>query len=317
MYMLLLIASGAPVVAGIGLVGGALLARLDSARHHTVVLGGDWAAVVRSDRTRAKWAAAVALAGWLLPIALGAATLGLFEWWPDTLPLAAGIIAVAVTAVATRSERAHRHGALPVVDFRRRSAFSIAAPSAIAGAATAFIAVVVTVVAAGVVSSPDELGRYTEFTMAVGDGSAGTLFFGWYFGVPVLIGAVVLVALTWAGLARVARPPLVADERSGDEWLRRQRASDLLRTATAALCVTLGSSWTMIAGASQLRTSLRGTEAGTIEFGTSFAAVGSVLGPAALLVTGVGVALLVAILLRRRPRQRQDLIEHEAAAARA
>lgn len=287
MVMLMVLSSGAPVALAVGLVVGGVLAHVDGRR-----AGGGG-----PTRDRLVAAAVLGVVGWVLPLVLSYSMVGRFRWWPEVLPVAAGVVAV---LVAGRGVPAPAAADRPVLDLRRRGPLTFTRGVEAWAAAGTAVVLALTVLGAGLLSSRDDDGRYASITIPVGDATASTEFFGWYYGLPVVLAAAVLVVVTLAGLHRIARAPRTDADRVGDDLRRRDRSSAVLRSATAALLLTLGSAWQLVASASSLRTSVPGTQAGTIEFGTSFAALGPVLGFSSHCVVGLGLALVVAQLLGRR-----------------
>lgn len=285
MLALMIVSSGVPVALAVGLVVGSILAHVDGRRD-----GG------RPDRARLA-AAVVGVVGWVLPLVLSFSMVGRFQWWPEVLPIVAGIVAV---LIAVRGTTVPAAADRPVLDLRRRGTLTFSRGVEVLAAAVTTVVLALTVLGAGLLSSQDEEGRYAFITIPVGDGTASTEFFGWHYGLPVVEAAAVLVAVTLAGLHRIARAPRVDVDRTGDALRRRDRSSAALSNATAALLLTLGSAWQLVAEASSLRTSIPRTEAGTIEFGTSFAALGPVLDFSSHCVVGLGLALVIAQLLGRR-----------------
>ncbi|MDP4334705.1 hypothetical protein Q7F20_15115 [Curtobacterium sp. A7_M15] len=285
MLVLMIVSSGVPVALAVGLVIGSILAHIDGRR------GGG-----RPNRARLA-AAVVGVVGWVLPLVLSFSMVAQFRWWPEVLPIVAGIVAVLIavrgTTVPVAADR-------PVLDLRRRSALTFSRGVEVLAAAATTVVLALTVLGAGLLSSQDDEGRYALITIPVGDATASTEFFGWYYGLPVVVAAAVLVAVTLAGLHQIARGPRAHVDRAGDDLRRRDQSSVALRSATAALLLTLGSAWQLVAQASSLRTSIPRTEAGTIEFGTSFAALGPVLDFSSHCVVGLGLALVIAQLLGRR-----------------
>ncbi|TDN41886.1 hypothetical protein EDF64_11575 [Curtobacterium flaccumfaciens] len=287
MFVLMVISSGVPVALAVALVVGSVLAHVDGRRAGGG--GPTW------DRLAA---AVVGVVGWVLPLVLSFSMIGQFRWWPEVLPIAAGVAAV---LVAGRGATVPVTADQPVLDLRRRRPLTFTRGVEVLAAAAATVVLALTVLGAGLLSSQDDEGRYAFITIPVGDATASTEFFGWYYGLPVVVAAAALVVVTLAGLHRIACAPRADANRAGDDLRRRDRSSAVLRSATSALLLTLGSSWQLVAQASSLRTSIPRTEAGTIEFGTSFAALGPVLDFSSHCVVGLGLALVVAQLLGRRP----------------
>lgn len=287
MLMVMISSSGAPVVIALGLVVGVVLSHIDRRGG-----GGGVPSRVRS----AAAAATVGVVGWVLPLALSFSMVGQFRWWPEVLPIAAGVIAVLVVGSGA-TEPMTADGFVP--DLRRRGPLTFSRGAEVAAAAAVAGVLALTVLGAGLISSQDEEGRYASIMIPIGNATASTEFFGWYYGVPVMAATVVLAVVTLSRLHRVARAPRTDTDRAGDDLRRRDRSSAVLRSATAALLLTLGSAWQLVAQGSSLRTSIPLTEAGTIEFGTSLAALGPVLGFSSHCVVGLGLALVIAQLLGR------------------
>jgi hypothetical protein len=318
MYWWLLIGTGAPVVVIVGVVAGLVLARLDAPRAVGRPAGSDARSIAALATERGiRTGAAIAIGAWVVRIGLEFEAVGMFAWWPNVITVLGAIVGVLVAVWPHRSERVARAASPTSIDLRRRGPLTFAGRPSLVVAVVSFALLVVTVVVAGSMSSADEDGHFTEFTMPVGDGTVGTIFFGWYFGVPVLIGAVVLGVLAWAAMDRVARGPLLADDRAGDEDVRRMRSTAVLRIAAGTLLLVLGASWRVVAGVSHLSTSIPRTAAGTVTFGTSFAAVGDVLGIAAVVVMVIGFALLVSVVAVRGRRRTAHVVPAESGPARA
>jgi hypothetical protein len=287
MFVSMVISSGVPVALAVGLVVGGVLAHVDGRRAGSDALAWD----------RLAAAAVLGVVGWVLPLVLSFSMVGQFRWWPGVLPIAAGIVAVLVVGHGVTAPVAPDRSML---DLRRRGPLTFTKGVEALATAITTIVLTLTVLGAGLLSSEDDEGRYAFITIPVGDATASTEFFGWYYGLPVVVAAAVLVVVTLAGLHRIARTPRADADQAGDALRRRDRSSAVLRSATAALLLTLGSAWQLVAHASSLRTSIPRTEAGTIEFGTSFAALGPVLDFSSHCVVGLGLAFIVAQLLAGR-----------------
>ncbi|MCJ1714390.1 hypothetical protein [Curtobacterium sp. VKM Ac-2922] len=310
--MFMLVTSGLPIAVGIGLTVGGVLAHADARRD--AVTDAHAGAPDRSTPRRGRVAAAITAAGWLVAALLSLLSIGTFQWWPTVLPIAAGIVACVAAAHLPVTRPSDTR---PVLDLRHRGALTFTSRSEVLVAAVASAVLAVTVIAAGAMSSDDGEGRWAFITIPVGDdGTASTEFFGWYYGVPVLTAALVLAVVALTGLQRIARVPRFHDDRVADDLIRRGLSTAVLRSATAALLITIGTAWELVARASQLRTSIPRTHIGTIEFGTSFAAAGPVLDVAAHCSVGLGLALLVAQLLRGRRRRTSAAVAHDPRRAR-
>lgn len=119
-------------------------------------------------------------------------------------------------------------------------------------ACVALAALLVTTVSAGLASSPDDRGRYIWLVIPVPNEAAidpiRQWFYGWAYGVPVLICLALLGAATWTVLHYNAsrpylRPETVVDEKSA----RREIAAGAVHVALAGILIALASAWRFIA----------------------------------------------------------------------
>ena len=99
------------------------------------------------------------------------------------------------------------------------------------------------IVAAGVTSSPDELGRYRMLRLENADVSAAASPYpGWFYGLPLLVVAVLMAGSALLALVRVSRSPSLPDPRMAalDRRWREISIRVLLRITTGALLGYLG-----------------------------------------------------------------------------
>lgn len=128
------------------------------------------------------------------------------EWWQYATPVVAaalslaGGLALIVVRGTTEPDR-------PVVPTVRRTWLSFGPRAGLIGGTVALVALVATTIAAGLASSADDRGRFIYLELPVPNTQLEPLrpwFYGWDFGVPVLIGLAALVLVTWATLRRNA-----------------------------------------------------------------------------------------------------------------
>ncbi|MFC9919795.1 hypothetical protein [Agromyces binzhouensis] len=236
---------------------------------------------------------------------------GTFDEGPDwryAFPIMAAIAAIAVMALA--GVRPVQGRSLGEVDLAPRSLWSFGARSWFLGWSVVTVLMAATVVLAGSASSAGEDGRYTMFVIKLGESTAGTSFFGWTYGTPVLVALGIQVVLVLGALWLIALPAVPADpmRRELDRAGRRNRTRTVLALAAGATSFTLGQSWLFIGRSAQLGASLSGYDGTRVDVGTSFAALALPFMILGLLLEGIGVALLLLPLLQPRRRQvRVDL----------
>ncbi|MCD2441825.1 hypothetical protein LQ757_05980 [Agromyces sp. SYSU K20354] len=260
--------------------------------------------------------AAQSLAGRVASIfaAGGVATFWWSRWWapfqedPEAryaIPIAAATVAVAVYALV--GSRRTDPQPLGAVDLSPRSVWSYGSRSWFAGWWTLTGLMAGTVLLAGLASSTDEHGRHTMIFIQMGSANAGTTFFGWWFGIPVLVALAVLILVVQLALWRIARPAAPANpvQRERDRGDRRNRTRTVLSIAAGAVAFTLGVSWNFLGRSSQLAGGLSAPDGVPIEVGTSFAALAVPLTVLGILLEGLGVALLLLALFQ--PRRRASL----------
>jgi hypothetical protein len=226
--------------------------------------------------------------------------------WRYAIPLAAATLAVAVYAglgTRTTSAKTSRE-----VDLAPRSVWSFGSSWWFAGLFTLAGLLLSTVILAGLASSTDDEGRHTLIVLDIGNAQAATVFFGWAFGVPVLIGLAALLALVFGALWVVARPAVPADPRVRDleVAVRRNQARTVLAIASGATAFTLGAALLFIGRSSALAASFSGPEGGRIELVTSFAALGTPFMILGLVLQGLGVALVIAPLCQPNKRPARE-----------
>lgn len=219
--------------------------------------------------------------------------------WRFGVPLAAATLAVGVFAgLGSRAKAAE--GAREV-DLSPRSVWTFGSSWWFAGVFTLAGMLVATVILAGLASSTDDQGRHTLIVLDVGAIQAGTVFFGWAFGIPMLIALAALLVLVFIALWLVARPAVPADPISRDLEVaaRRNRVRTVLAIASGAMAFTLGAALVFLGRSSALAASVS-AEGGRIELVTSFAALGTPFMITGLLLQGLGVALVILPLCQPR-----------------
>lgn len=231
------------------------------------------------------------------------------EWWQYATPVFAAFLCL--TVVLCRIVfRGINPPEQPVVSAARRTWTSFGPGFGIIGAGAALVALLGTTVAAGLASSADERGRYIYLDIPVPNepmiDPLRPWFYGWSFGVPVIICIAALAAATWLLLRSNAIRPFLRPETVGaEQGARVEVASGAVRIATAGMLLALAGAWRFIARAgsiSQLRTTDAEGQSGSYETTwryAEFAVAAGWVAPA-LEVTAFVLLLLVASQLRRR-----------------
>ncbi|POH62564.1 hypothetical protein C3B61_17110 [Cryobacterium zongtaii] len=230
------------------------------------------------------------------------------EWWQYATPVFAAVFCLTV-GLGLIVVRGTPQPDEPVVPTARRTWLSFGPRAGFVGGTIALVTLLATTIAAGLASSSDERGRFIYLEIPVPNTQLEPLrpwFYGWDFGVPVLLGLAALVLVTWATLHRNAlrpylRPEPVAAERNA----RTQVASGAVAIATAATLLALGGAFRFIGRYGSMSQLTVGNDDHGITYDMTwryaeFAALGGGLAPA-LEVTGFALLLLVAIRLLRRP----------------
>lgn len=175
------------------------------------------------------------------------------SWWRFATPIATAALAVGVTLgvmIARESTRPQR----PATFSARRGWLTFSSRRDLAVVAGATLVLLATTVAAGAVSSPDGEGRYAWLDIPVPNepnvDEIRVLFFGWAFGIAVIISAAALAILTFLVLQRnAARPFLGAETMTDERAARRSTAAMATRLAASSLILALAEAWKLIADA--------------------------------------------------------------------
>ena len=228
------------------------------------------------------------------------------EWWQYATPVFAAFLCLTVVLglVVFRGTTPPEQ---PVVPTARRTWTSFGPRADIIGAGVALVALLVTTIAAGLASSADERGRFIYLEIPVPNTAIDPLrpwFYGWSFGVPVIVCLAALTVVTWATLrSNAVRPFLRPESVSAEQSARHDVASGAVRIATAGLLLALGGACRFMARAgsmSQLTTTDAEGRSGSYETTwryAEFAVAGGWFAPA-LEITAFALLLLVA----SRPR---------------
>ncbi|MGX5695035.1 hypothetical protein ACWKWP_02445 [Agromyces soli] len=247
------------------------------------------------------------------------------EWWAYATPLAAAalVVGAALVPIVRRTPPGRR----PALSTTPRSWRSFSNRLDLTLTGTSVAVLLTTTIVAGLVSSSDEEGRFIYIDIQIPNTDIGPVrpwFYGWSYGVPVLVtlaGLVLVAVLTLA--ANAARPYFATEAMPAERRERERTASAVARIASGATLVALGGAWRFVTRASLTGLNVEGDGgevtsyvAGT-DLSASFAAVLGWAAPA-VEITGFALLLLTALGLLERRHARAAVAESapEQAAAR-
>lgn len=222
-------------------------------------------------------------------------------WYSYCPAISASLVSLVVLLMKPVSP--NKRPAAPHLDYSRRSIWSFGSFWWHFGLISSAVALVAISVAAGVVSTKDEFGNFTRFTIVIGNVSVSTPMFGWFYSVPVLIGAFFLITLATLTLWAVAYPPMapVGWRRQLDLWLRKTRANAVLALGTGAILTTLGVIARDLARAGRLTAELPTEPLGNIDVVSPFSAIAMPLDIVGICCAAFGVSVALSYVLLPRP----------------
>ena len=216
-------------------------------------------------------------------------------WWRYAAPLVAAVasvvaIVILLTIWASTS-------VAPFISIRRRTWFGFGSPRRVAAASAVVAAVLITCVTAGFASSPDDLGRYTWIEFTLGDSAPmKSTFFGWAFGLPVIVVISVLAALTfWALNANAVRPFTSAALEAQEARDRSAIAGLVVHLVTATGLLTLGAAWQLIGDAGLASSGGIGSDVGELAIQPPYGAIAPLIVGIGFLIQSTAVASLLLI----------------------
>lgn len=226
---------------------------------------------------------------------------GVVEWWQYATPVFAAFLCLSVV-LGVMAFTGSTPPEQPVVPTARRTWTSFGPRTGLIGAGAALAALLTTTIAAGLASSADDRGRYIYLELPVPNVPIDALrpwFYGWAYGVPVIISLAALAAVTGATLHRNSARPFQRPETVGQEQTARvEIASSIVRIATGGMLLALAGAFRFIGRSgsiSSVTTDIDGQSESyemTWRF-AEFAAAASWLAPA-LEITAFLLLLLVA-----------------------
>lgn len=174
-------------------------------------------------------------------------------WWRYATPLVAALVGTGVTLVLILA-RGTTPPESPVLPAARRTWLSFGPRWRLVGAVLSLLALATTTMVAGLASSPNREGRYVWLVIPVPNEAdidpIRVPFYGWEYGLPVLVCLAALATTGWAALrSNAARPYIRPETVTGEGHARRRVAGAVVSIATAAMLLTLAGAWRLIANA--------------------------------------------------------------------
>jgi hypothetical protein len=260
--------------------------------------------------------------GYLLPLA------DVVDWWRYPTPLlsaALGLAAIGVliavrgsaapeVLIAVRGSAAPE---VPVPPTSHRGWTSFGPRVGIVLLAVTVSGLLATSVAAGLASSADSDGRFVYLELGAPNTSITPLrpwFYGWSYGIPVIVSVIALAVIVWLVLSRSAsRPYLRPDGVAAEQVARRRIAAAIVSIAIATTVLALGGVFRFIARSGTIDQVTTGDDK-TYELVWRYAALAAAAGWVAPLleIAGFTVLLLTALRALRRPLPAQaETLVHE------
>ena len=224
------------------------------------------------------------------------------EWWEYATPVftASLCLGVLLALIVLRGSAPPERPVLPVT---RRTWTTFTTRVGLVGSSVTLAALLVTTILAGLASSAEADGRFIYLEVPVANQPIDPLrpwFYGWSYGVPVLICLAVLVLIAWATLRANAvrpfrRPKTVAAEQAA----RAGIASGVLSIATAGMLLALAGAWRLIARAGSLgQLTIDGPHSGTYETTWRYAEFAAWAGAVAPILEVAAFLLLLLVAIR-------------------
>lgn len=213
------------------------------------------------------------------------------------VPLGAGLLGLLVLMIPAPAPRTT---ATASVSRRTVTAFLPRGWVIVALAVTA--AIVALSIAAGLASTVDDRGRYTEYSISIGTTGTemGSAIYGWYYSRPALVALGVLLlaaAIAWLLISR----PAWGDDADADAARRHSRVANVGRVLCGALLVHLAYILQSLAGTASIAGFAMSTDLGTVSARPPFAALESTLQVSGYLVLTAGLTLWVLTALTSAP----------------
>lgn len=242
-------------------------------------------------------------------------------WWRFATPLLTAVVGtgIALAAILTRGARPPES---PVMPAMRRTWLSFGPQWGLVAGAVTLLVLTATTLTAGFASSPNGEGRYVWLVIPIPNETEidpiRVPFYGWTYGVPVLVCLAALTVTSWAALRINALRPYIRPETlTAEGHARRGVATAIVSIATGAMLLTLAGSWRLIANAGSVSTLIIDGQNSNDPYDTAwryaeFAALAGRCAPL-LEITAFALLLLVAANTLRKDKSQEPATQlHDA-----
>lgn len=175
------------------------------------------------------------------------------SWWRFATPVASSALAIAILA-ALIALRGSTPSEAPVVTGARRTWTTFGPRVGLILCGVVLLLLIATTIAAGATSAADGRGQFIWLEIPIPNEAEidpiRLWYYGWAFGVPVLITLVALIVATALALrVNAARPFIRPETVAAERGLRSEVASGAVAVATAGMLLALAGAWRLIARA--------------------------------------------------------------------
>ncbi|MFB7890980.1 hypothetical protein ACFC1I_02095 [Microbacterium sp. NPDC056044] len=175
------------------------------------------------------------------------------SWWRFATPIASSALSIAILA-ALITFRGSAPSEAPVVTGARRTWTTFGPRGGLILCGVVLLLLLATTIAAGVTSAADGRGQYIWLEIPIPNEAEidpiRLWYYGWAFGVPVLIALAALIVTTALALrVNAARPFIRPETVAAERGLRSEVAGGAVAVATAGMLLALAGAWRLIARA--------------------------------------------------------------------
>lgn len=243
---------------------------------------------------------------------------GAVPWWRFAIPVVSSTLAIGFLVVVIML-RGSGPAEAPVVTGARRTWTSFGPRVGLILWGVVFLLLVATTIGAGLTSAADDRGQYRWLEIPIPNEAAVDPirlgYYGWAFGLPVLIAVAALLVTTAIALRRNAARPFIRPETvAAERGLRADVASGAVAVSTAGMLLAMAGAWRLIARAgSPAQLWIQGRNGGEpYEAAWRYAELATVVGWGAPVLELIAFGLLFVVTARLGRKRPSSPDEHRA-----